>query len=483
MDVAPDDSLWVLLKEKERPAAARYRRQAGRWARETLVSEGLTNPVALGVSPVDGTLVVVDAGSEQLKAFSSSGKPSWTLGQAGGYRANGPQVTNDKFWFSAGPAYLTFQKDGSFWVGDPDNLRNLHFSAQRRYIEQIMYLPHSYVVAVDARDPRRVFRRFLEFSVDYSKPLRKSWKLERNWGAGLANSEIYAGAHGGLSSVVTLTNGPTYGVMPRSDTPVSEVVLLTANGLKQTGMRLDVGTKLYSDGSLRLHAIRGRSLGVYSRKITGFGADGVPRWSEPERLAGVSELQARDPWYHDVPIVRGVNEATYPITESGVIVSYNPGKSEGFHLGGLRPGEDRWLWRANPSGTWELDEKGRILTLNGTYELGRGVHYPGNVVVAAGRNIVAGYHGEAWNGGQAGQWFHFLDDGLFVGQFGRAAYPANGRTYAQPESAGNAFSPQLVVVDGQTYLWHNDEAVHAGVHRWKLEGAGDIKVLEAPIDP
>jgi hypothetical protein len=103
--------------------------------------------------------------------------------------------------------------------------------------------------------------------------------------------------------------------------------------------------------------------------------------------------------------------------------------------------------------------------------------------MATGRNIVAGYHGEGWNGGQAGQWFHFLDDGLFVGQFGKAVYPQNNRTYAQPQSAGNAFSPQLVTVDDHVYLWHNDESVHGGIHRWELEGVDGIKVLEAPIDP
>jgi hypothetical protein len=50
-------------------------------------------------------------------------------------------------------------------------------------------------------------------------------------------------------------------------------------------------------------------------------------------------------------------------------------------------------------------------------------------------------------------------------------------------AAGNSFSPSLVTVNGIVYLWHNDESVHGGVHRWRLDGLQSIKVLEAPISP
>ncbi len=482
MDVAPDDSVWVVCRVDGRPAVARYRLSGTQWIREIVVTEGLVDPVAIGVSPVDGTLVIADAGTEQLKAFDRAGQPDWTMGRAGGYAANGTAVTADKFWFSAGPTYLAFQADGSFWVGDPGNVRNLHFSVQRRYLEQIMYQPARYVVAVDPANPGRVFCEFLEFSVDYSRPLRKSWKLVRNWAAGLDNRK-YKGDFNGLRSVYTLDNGRTYGVIPRFDIQSSEVVELAATGLKPTGMRLGLGEKMYPDGSLRFDRIRLHTLQVYARKVEGFDADGTPRWGAPTALGGVKALQDRDPYYHQVPIVRGMNEATYPITVSGIVVSFTPNKAEGFHLGGIRPGSDRWLWRASPSGTWEIDAAGNILTLNGTYEVDRGVQYPANVVTVARRHIVAGYHGEGWNGGQAGQWLHFLDNGLFVGQFGKPVYPANNISDARPESAGNAFSPHLIDVDGQLYLWHNDESVHAGIHRWKIEGADDIRFLDAPIQP
>ena len=481
MDVAPDDSLWVVFRLDGHPAVARYRYRGSQWTREIVLTDGLVEPAAIGVSPVDGTVVVVDAGTEQLKAFTQNGKSSWTMGRAGGYANGDPEVTQDRFWFSSGTTYLTFQPDGSFWVGDPGNLRNLHFSAQHRYLDQIMYLPASYMVAVDPADPGRVFRHFMEFSVDYSRPLRQSWALTRNWAAGL--DRRYQAGFAGFRSVYTLDNHRTYATVHRADTRKNEIVELTVAGVRPTGAQLDVGTKMYADGSLRWQQVRGNRLQIYSRRLAGFDAQGDPKWDEPAALAGVAALDKTDPYYHDVPLIVGVNEATYPLSGSGVIVTFNPGPSQGFHLGGIRPGADKWLWRASPSGTWELDAQGNILDADGTFELGRKVQYPGNIVTAAGRHIVAGYHGEGWNGGQADQWLHFLDNGLFIGQFGRPVYPANNRVDARPESAGNAFSPQLVSVNGELYLWHNDESVQGGVHRWKIAGADRIMTLEVPIEP
>jgi len=479
--VAPDDSLWVLSEERGAPALVRYRLQGGQWAEVLRGSGTLVKPVALAVSPVDGTVVVADAGTEQLRAFDDRGEARWSYGRSGGYRDGNPDVANDRLWLSADVTYVAFQSDGSFWFGDPGNARNLHLSAERRYLGQIMYMPITYHVAVDPAQPSRVFNRFLEFSVDYSRPLHDSWRLVRNWKAGLDRS--YFTDMEGLRQVVTLNNGHTYGVVPRNGEKFTEIVELTPRGLRPTGGRLDFGVKLYPDGSLRGSQQRLPAVEVFARKLTGFDAADNPQWSPPERLAGVAAVKPEDPYYHDVPQGSGVNEPTFPLTASGLVVFFNPGRSAGLHLGGVRIGGNAWVWRASPSGSWTLDSKGAITSLNGTYELGRGVQYLGNVVTVAGRHIVYGYHGEAWNGGQADQWIHFLDDGLFVGQFGVPVYPADNKVVAQPGAAGNAFSPQLVTQNGQLYLWHNDEGVHGGVHRWHIEGAARLQELEAPIQP
>ncbi len=105
----------------------------------------------------------------------------------------------------------------------------------------------------------------------------------------------------------------------------------------------------------------------------------------------------------------------------------------------------------------------------------------GNTVLASGRHIVYGYQGEFYtdpaNGrvGQANQFMHFRDDGLFLGQFGVPTTQA--RTASQPGVAGNAFSPTLVRMGQRIYLYHNDESTHGGVHRWRRDGADAVQEL------
>lgn len=490
LDVAPDDTLRVLRKSNGKSTVAAYRPAGSGWVKGTEIAQGLVDPVAIGVSPLDGALLVVDAGTQQVKAFDGAGRPIWTLGRSGGYasgapgvdtESGSPAVDTDRFWFSAGPTYLAFQADGSFWVGDPGNARNLHFSAQRKYLEQIMYLPGSYVSSVDATDPTRVFNQFLEFHVDYDKPLAESWTLVRNWGG--AVPQRYFGFGQGIRMVTTLPNGRTYAVLSRFQPATKEVVELTAAGIRPTGVTLDLGVRLYPDGSLRGQRMRSRSFSIFERKLTGFDGDGNPEWSRPSDIAEARASEGIDPYYHDVPVVWAVNEAVFPETDRGVIVSFNPGTGAGFHLGGIVRGDRQWLWRGSPTGEWELDSKRMVARGDGSYEVGRGVQYAGNVVMTAGQDIVFGYHGEAWNQGQANQWIHYQDDGMFVGQFGVPTYPHNNHVEAWAGSAGNAFSATLVEVGGKVYLWHNDEGVHGGVHRWRIDGLDGVTRLSAPIEP
>jgi hypothetical protein len=186
-----------------------------------------------------------------------------------------------------------------------------------------------------------------------------------------------------------------------------------------------------------------------------------------------------------VPVVAAANDVAYPDLDAdgALIVSFNPGRSHGFHLGALRRDGEGWAWRASPDGSWLLDRDGDVSLSTGVYELDRGVQYLGSVAVTSGPHVIYGYFGEAWNGGEANQWLHFFDNGLFVGQFGVPVYVNSNKTVAAAGSAGNAFSPSLVSVNGQLYLWHNDESVHGGVHRWRIDGADRIAVLSAPISP
>jgi hypothetical protein len=206
----------------------------------TLILSGLVAPLAMAVTLDGNTIVVCDAGtSQQLKAFSNTtGANLWTLGTAGGYRSD-PEVLNNKFYFSdltndIRNPFISFQQDGSFWVSDPGNYRVQHYTADRIFINRIMYLPVNYSVQVDGNNPGRLFAQYLEFAVDYSKTLAPdngSWKLVKNWRGGIAQDYHDSFTRDVFKNVKTLSNGRTYGTIRRNSTGGSPVLVeLTPEG-------------------------------------------------------------------------------------------------------------------------------------------------------------------------------------------------------------------------------------------------------------
>ena len=124
-------NLWVCCRIDGKGAAAKFSSFRG-WTQSQYWSfDDLEAPAAVAISPVDGAIVIADAGdTQQLKAFDPTGAPLWTYGQKGGYD-NGPAVTTDKFFFKQ--TLLAFQPDGSFWVKDEATNRVLHFAPDRHY--------------------------------------------------------------------------------------------------------------------------------------------------------------------------------------------------------------------------------------------------------------------------------------------------------------------------------------------------------------
>lgn len=76
--------------------------------------------------------------------------------------------------------------------------------------------------------------------------------------------------------------------------------------------------------------------------------------------------------------------------------------------------------------------------------------------------------------------------GLVVGQFGVISKDHAGEE-AFAGGAGNVFGGTVVKVDSVTYLYHNDEGVNNGVHRWKIPGLASVDVQTAvfrsPLPP
>jgi hypothetical protein len=228
----------------------------------------------------------------------------------------------------------------------------------------------------------------------------------------------------------------------------------------------------YENGELG-YAVTGPATQTAMRlALTGFDGAGDPVWARnPEAIASVP-LTPGSPYYRGA--FAGTSPPRFPITASGKVIFFDQSVSgnEGFHLGAAQRGTRGWLWQASPSGA--LDERGTFQTkaVDGS------LHYGGNAVWSHGRHIVYGFHGEFYkdlqngNVGQASQFMHFDDSGLFLGQFGRQT--TRPSSALEPGMSGNAFSPTLVRDGPRLYLYHNDESFHGGVHRWRIDGWDDV---------
>lgn len=495
MAVDSNDNLWVIAENASHiPVIYKYTGiTSTTGTRAVTITTGVGTPVAIGVDPTDDSIAIVDIGNQQVKGFSSTGTYQWSYGEFGGMPALGPDVTTTRFWFDSTRAFIAFRPDGSFFVEDGNNYRTLLISSNHTYLDQIVYLGTMYLSTVDENDPTRVFAHWLEFSVDYSKPIQQSWSLVKNWRAGAPSDLV---SENGFAQIFTLSNSRTYGFVFHSDSghvgggyhvlelPSSGALVSTGQVLYDARSAIGYGPvgSIHADGAWYYplennYPNTSTSQRVMKRALTGF-TSGVPQWGTATSIAQVSISSTADPY--DRGGFNGSTGARLPITDDQHVIFFNPYKDTGMHLGAALLGGD-WSWKSSPSGIWDTDGSGFPTHLDGKFDVSTAVQYAGNAVMASGNSIIYGYHGEMWGGGQANQWLHFYDNGLFIGQFGTANITATG-TNAPAGSAGNAFSPTLVTYGGNTYLWHNDENAHSGIHRWKINNLSSIQTLTVQVD-
>jgi hypothetical protein len=452
-----------------------------------IVLTGLSYPMAMAVTPDNQSVVVADGGtSQQLKAYNNAtGAAGWTYGQAGGYSVSA-LVANDKFYFSDTrdtlTTFLAFQSDGSFWVGDPGNNRAQHFTSGRVFINNVMYVPGFYSCFVDPNNNTRVFSDYLEYRIDYSKPLghnNGSWTLLRNWGSKVPR--IKDEKNNRMRNVATLSNGRTYALFQHYTLSVKkwEVVELTAaDTLRFTGKLFNLQTgitysQFYPDGSIRRVSRRfmDSTIRWIKQPLTGFDASNNPVWGADSLLGSTPPVTSRDPGFNGNTNKLRSGE----ITSSNILLTFDGGNySPGFdcyHVGAVKYGDNKWLWRTALNTT--PDYTGPF-PVNGDYDIGNNVEYSGSPVMAVDRNIFWGYHGEFWKNSQTNKWNHVYDNGLFVNQFGITGPEVAGKE-AQPQMAGNAYCANVVKRNDTVFLYHNDEGHHGGIHRWRITGLNTIQ--------
>lgn len=491
------DNLWVASGT----SVVRYTNLSGTPVAGTTIT-GFQKPLAMTVSPSGSNqpdlLLVADGGSsQQVKAYGMGGVAQWALGQAGGY-ASSPTVTTDKFWFMEAEAFgssepdaettsIAFQPDGSFWLIDPMNCRMLRFGLSATagvapsYETQIAYRGVAYVTAVDRNNPTRVFScsrgKWLEYQVDYTKTLAPdngSWTLVRNWSRALP-AGVTDFAFQGFMSVATLSNGRTYG-LARDNTLTSpqraRVFELPSSGnLRDTGVTVPVYF-VAGDGSLTSQSLSGNTITFSRQTLAGFDASHNPLWNAASVIASAPAVAGVNP--RSGSNGNGPNIAT---TAANRLVFFDHSKNDGMHLGGidLGGGASGWTWQSAPAIPGQVPLIG-----DGSYDNSPNIHYGGGLCDAAGNTIVFTYKGEFWSNSQANQLMNYHDSGLFIGQFGT---PGNGPAKTPQGAAGNLAMPYVVVHGGKTYVYTNDESVHGGVHRWRIDGLNTVATLSGTGAP
>lgn len=448
----------------------------------TVTLSGLQEPLAIGVSPDNSTVVVADGGtSQQVKGFSNStGSSSWTMGQAGGYRTS-PEAANDKFYFSdlktavkGSSSSITFQPDGSFWVLDKWNNRMVKYNANRTYNTDIMSMHQTYSCAVDQTNSARVFGEYIEYEVDYTNPLKSAWTFKRNWMASLPRPWWREYGKHVFRNLITLSNGRTYALQENDSTQAWTVVeLITGTGVRLTGMNLGGGIySIHADGSFWTFNITdiGQPATWTKKTLTGFDGSNNPIWGTAITQATIPVLAATDPadWYN--------RPFTGFTTTSNRIVSFdmakpNSGHSAGYHLGAIDIGGTAWKWKAaNSTGTSYTGD----YPTDGRFDTGNGVEHPGGNVLVQDNNIFWNYIGEFWKASQTNKWQHVDHNGLMLGQFG-VVRDETDRPNAPPQMAGNAASTALTKIGNDYFIYHNDEFFHGGIHRWKVTGLNTVQ--------
>jgi len=165
------------------------------------------------------------------------------IGEPGGY-ANGTEIKLTRFghWFIDGGrnprTAACFQNDGKFWLSDTATTRLIRFNADGAPDGTVIHwTPHSYIMAVDKNNRRRVFNRFIEY-LD-GQPVRFYGN----------DPDVVFGFGEGFSSVATV-NGETLATMLANSTGQRQIVKLSPAGIFPTGQIIAPTALLERDGSI-----------------------------------------------------------------------------------------------------------------------------------------------------------------------------------------------------------------------------------------
>lgn len=446
-------------------------------------SISISNP--LNVKSLNGLIYVLVGSTQQIKVYNTSGTLQWTHGQSGGYKSS-PYVKNDKFHF-VDPntldkrGFLFPCRDGSFWVGDIGNCRQLHFSSSRSYLEQFSYIPTSYNTSASKNSPGRVFSGFLEFNADSNK-LVANW--EGNLKSGYLNpnrreifSDIFVSNNRTFATIHYYPNG-FYDDGDR--TP--EYVELTDTGIRYTGIRLQQPSNrwlIYStvpNGDRFRYEYVEMSSGtdtVFKRTFTGLNGSGNPTWGT-ESVFSLVPITANAP----------IRYCAEKINSSLVFFSANWANT-GYHLGKIA--NNKWAWMTCRSTPRAYTGP---MPVSDSFDCGNGVEYAGGRCYNVDSFYAWNYIGEFWKNSQTNVWKLFHKDGLMLMNFGKTGLQSeaiSGTLDAPIEASGNSFAGQMVKNGNKLKIYYNDESRHGAIGSFEISGLNTIRMvlplIPLPADP
>lgn len=419
-----------------------------------------------------------------------------TYGQATGY-ALGVDVTKDKLWFynqnpitmgaGTGPnlgiyggpmAMLEHQADGKLWVTDAGNRRVMRFSISGTaftYDTEIAWLGTNYSAVMNLKDARQILLDWLEFEVDYTKDPTDPgwWTLVRNWHWNVPQK--YNSGQLRHSRFSTLPNGRRYVQSRNLVEGGIELAELSPTGVRYTGATALLGpTGMAPDGDFRTvnSPNAGSPIVFKKRTLTGFNGSNNPIHAAEETVLTTPPVGANDTTPRSVT----VDVATWEVTPGGVIPVWDPRyQFKGWHLSGVDSVTGEYRWKAMPTTPTNFATGFPVWPGDGFFS-GTSVSSAGNQIYQSGEHILAGYHGEGASGyAQVNKWFHFLDCGLMVQNFG-PILEGDGRQ--QIGMAGNAVRGGVTLMGDDLYLCHNDESYSGGIHVWKASGLDSLAFYE-----
>ncbi|MCU1321253.1 MAG: repeat containing protein [Acidobacteriaceae bacterium] len=495
---------------------------------------GLSNPVALAISPVFGDLFVADGGANQqiFEYNVSRNKLVRTLGVPGGYGVGdtcNSAMSPYKFYFDYGgmdvsrqadevagqlDTFLNADDDGNLQVGDNSTGQILFYSLSKnawRYSKRVMYQSWQRTIAAAVNDPTRLFAgqaAMMEITRDWSKDL-----VPGDPDPALGGNGAWTASHYWLPCIISAVGFPKSLLIPH----IREVWKSPSNGntyaLVGDILNKFVWTILNPNGSVtsahelmpniagfsyispngdQIFVQQGRATTGYvfpRSHLTGYDSANMPLYGPLDKGVPVTIDHA-----HGEPL--GTFLVSDP-TSGGITAVYDPnvnhdvsGKTPAFHLGGILPGRTSFAWTAMPQKdiAW-TDGDGSFPAADLSH-----LAQEGSEVHTVDREIFAMYAGNyaAWGC----QFFHYHEDGLFIGQFGymtRFSATPNGQdswgingipNVATGENKAPGFCGDVGVfkafrVGTHIKIIHGDESYFPGLHEWDISGLDTITELSA----